>query len=243
MAVSLVLALFTFLPGDAESDAALKAFAKAYITPDANGRASAVTELSRTQTLVIMAKLGELLTADEPPVRISAAKGLGDFKEQKPKAAAVLMAALGADAKEFDVAAAILTALGTLADESALSVIHQHFSSKEPKDKDYLVPKAAIGAAGLARSKESIDPLIELMKELEKAEGASGNGKNTSTSKGSSGVRGIPGGGTSPQVARAKALIPTIVKAMQKITKEKWATAKEWEIWWDRHKGTFAVPQ
>jgi HEAT repeat protein len=241
MGTSLALALLAFLFGDKETEDALKAFSKGYSTADANGRAGAVAELARTQNLVIMAKLGELLTADEPPVRVSAAKGLGEFKEHKPKAAAVLMAALGADAKEFDVAAAILTALGTLADESALSVIHQHFSSKEAKDKDHVVPKAAIMAAGLARSRESIDPLIEFLKELEKAQGTTGNAKTTKG--GGAGVRGIPGGGTNPQKDRAKALIPSIIKAMQQITKEKWSTAKEWELWWDRHKASFAVPQ
>jgi HEAT repeat protein len=241
MGISLAFALFSLLSGDQASEDALKAFAKGYATADPNGRAAAVAELARTQTLPIMSKLGELLTADQPPVRISAAKGLGDFKEQKPKAAAVLIAALGADSKEFDVEAALLTALGTLAEESGLPAIHQRFNSKEPKDTNHLVPKAAILATGLARSRESIEPLMELLKELEKAAGVTDNPKSPKNA--GSGVRGVPGGGSNPQKDRAKALIPSIIKAMQLISREKWATAKEWEIWWSRQKATFTVPK
>jgi HEAT repeat protein len=239
MGISLALWFVALLGADQETEDAFKAFDKGYRNPDAHARASAVTELARTQNLAIMSKLGELLTSDEPPVRIAAAKGLGDFKENKPKAAAVLVSALGNDAREFDVAAAVLTALGTLGDPSGLSTIHHYFSSKEPKDVDHLVPKSAILGAGLARSRDSIDPLMELLKELEKAAGMTANDKTAKTG----GVRGIPGGGTNPQKDRAKALIPSIVKAMQQITREKWATAKEWEIWWGKHKDAFVVPK
>jgi HEAT repeat protein len=239
MGISLALAFLSFLGADQESEDALKSFDKGYRNPDVHARAGAVAELARTQTLGIMSKLSDLLTSDEPPVRIAAAKGLGDFKENKPKAAAVLISALAADAKEFDVAAAVLTALGTLGDPSGLSTIHQHFNSKEPKDMDHLVPKSAILGAGLARNRDSIEPLMELLKELEKAAGTTANDKNAKTG----GVRGIPGGGANPQKDRAKALIPSIIKAMQQISHEKWATAKEWEIWWGRHKDSFVVPK
>ena len=35
----------------------------------------------------------------------------------------------------------------------------------------------------------------------------------------------------------------TIIKAYQDITKEKWATAAEWEIWWGKKKATFEIPK
>ena len=35
----------------------------------------------------------------------------------------------------------------------------------------------------------------------------------------------------------------TIIKAFQDITKEKWATANEWEIWWGKKKANFEVPK
>jgi hypothetical protein len=82
---------------------------------------------------------------------------------------------------------------------------------------------------------------MELLKEEQKASGMTANDKNTKSTSG--GVRGLPGGGTNPQKDRAKALMPSIIKAMQQITREKWATAKEWEIWWERHKDSFIVPK
>jgi HEAT repeat protein len=239
-----VYGLLSLVAADQESEEALKAFAKAYNTPTASARASAVAQLARTQTLPIMSKLAELLMVDEASVRSAAAKGLGDFTENKPKAAAVLLEGLAAESKEFDVAASILTALGTLGDESALSTIHKYFASKESKDKEYLLPKAAIQAAGLARKTESLSALIDFAKELEKAEGINNNSNSKSPKSSGGGVRGVPGGGGSnPQATRAKALIPVIVKAMQAITKEKWVSIKEWEIWWDKHKATFVVPK
>jgi HEAT repeat protein len=239
-----VIGILPLLAGDQESEEALKAFAKAYNSPNASARATAVGSLAQTRTIPIMSKLAELLVADEGPVRIAAAKGLGDFTENKPKAAAALMEAMGVNSKEFDVAAAILTALGTLGEESALAIIHQHFASKDAKDKDHLIPKAAILAAGLARNRESIHVLLDLAKDLEKAEGTNSN-SNTKASKSSGGgVRGIPGGGgANPQKDRAKALLPVIVKAMQTITKEKWATIKEWEVWWEKRQANYVVPK
>jgi HEAT repeat protein len=243
----LLLAIVGILPllaADQESDEALKAFAKAYNNPNASARATAVSSLSQTRTIPIMSKLAEILGADEAPVRIAAAKGLGDFTENKPKAAAALTEGLAVNAKEYDVAAAILVALGTLGDETGLAVIHQHFSSKDSKDKDHLIAKAAIQAAGLARNRESIHVLLDLAKELEKAEGTNTNSNSKASKSTGGGVRGVPGGGGSnPQKDRAKALHPLIVKALQTIAKEKWATIKEWEVWWERHQANFVVPK
>ena len=54
---------------------------------------------------------------------------------------------------------------------------------------------------------------------------------------------GAPAPGSNPQVDRAKALRPIVLKALKAITKEMWPTAKEWEIWWDRHQAAFTVPK
>ena len=37
----------------------------------------------------------------------------------------------------------------------------------------------------------------------------------------------------------AKDVLPTIIKGLQMIANEKWATSKEWEIWWGKNKATF----
>jgi HEAT repeat protein len=203
-------------------------------------RAAAVSELAHTQRAAVLSTLSELLSVDEAPVRLAAAKGLGEFTESKPKAAAALLNALGPNAKECEVVAAILIALGTLGEETALPTIHQHFGSKDFKDKEYLVAQAAIRAAGKVRSRDSLAPLIDLVRELEKAEGVNQGGRSV---KDSTAAGGPPAPGSNPQVDRAKALRPVVLKALKAITREKWPTAKEWEIWWDRHQATFIVPK
>jgi hypothetical protein len=57
---------------------------------------------------------------------------------------------------------------------------------------------------------------------------------------GSYGVN-VPVGGDDPKGKLAKDVLPTIIKGLQKIANEKWATTKEWEIWWNKNKATFKV--
>lgn len=235
LAITMALALGL----DPETEAALKAFAKDYASPAAIVRAAAVTDLAKLRNSTTRAKLGSLLGVDEEAVRIAAAEGLGEFTEEKDKVALLLINAVSSNAKLFRAEAAILAALGRLGDESALPVLHQSFDSKDPKDTDYAVAKAALKAAGALRSRESMDPLIELAKRCEKVL-KGGGGKNSG--KAGAAAVGLGGGTTDPQTLRAKALGPAILKALQAITKEKWVSLTEWEIWWERHKATFKVP-
>jgi hypothetical protein len=232
----LLIAMTLVFGLDAETDEALRVFAKDYSAPVAVVRAAAVAELSRLRNAAIRARLGALLVVDEESVRIAAAEGLGDFTEEKDKVAALLLQAVAPNAKWYRAEAAILTALGKLGDESALPSLHQSFESRDPKDTDFTVAKAALKAAGMLRSRESMDPLIDLGKRCEKilkGGAPKNNGKNSGAGL------GVAGGTSDPQTLRAKALGPAIIKALQGIAKEKWVTILEWEIWWDRHKATF----
>lgn len=223
---------------DSETEEAIRTFVRDYSVPAVAARAAAVAALSHIKNPAVLAKLGTLLVADEEPVRIAAAEGLGAFDVEKEKASALLECSLPVNAKLFGVEAAILLAIGKLGDPSSLPFIHQAFEGHDAKDTDFLVAKAALKAAGLVGSRESIDPLLDLGRRLDKVKkaGASGGG-------GKGGV-GIPGGGTpNPQMLRAKALAPLILKSLQSITGEKWGTLVEWGIWWDRHKTTFKKAQ
>jgi HEAT repeat protein len=127
---------------------------------------------------------------------------------------------------------AIFKGLGKLDDEAALSTIHNYF---DDKDKD--VAKAAILSAGEIRAVSSMDPLIALMKKYEKLE------EQAKKSGGGGGYGGInvPNGGADPKLQLAKDVLPTIIKGLQMIAQEKWATTKEWEIWWNKNKATFKI--
>lgn len=127
---------------------------------------------------------------------------------------------------------AIFQALGKLDDESALPTIHKYFD-----DKDAIIASAALMSAADIRTVGSIELVMELMRKLEKidANAKSGGG-------GGYGAPSVPGGGGSdPKQALAKAVLPTTVKAMQKLSGEKWTTPKEWEIWWKRNQATFKI--
>jgi hypothetical protein len=223
---------------DPETEGALKAFAKDYAASAAVVRAAAVAELAKLRNSTTRAKLGALLVADLEPVRIAAAEGLGEFTEEKDKVAALLINAVTPNAKLFRAEAAILGALGKLGDESALPILHQSFESKDPKDTDFTVAKAALKAVGLLRSRDSIDPLIDLAKRCEKI--LKGGGTKNNGKAGAAGPS-VAGGTTDPQTLRAKALSPALMKALGSISKEKWVSLLEWEIWWERHKASFKV--
>lgn len=220
--------LFPALAGGDEkaADEAIALFKAAYRNPSAPARAAAVTELAKTRHEKVVKHLAPLVSADANPVRIEAAKGLGTFADFKKQVTPLLLASLGGpNTKEPEVQAAIYEALGNLDDNAALPAIHRAF-----EDKDAKVAKAALAAAGMIRSVSSVDVIIDLMKKLE---------KHADTD--SSGGFGRFGGGTDPNKERAKEVLPACIKAMQAITKEKWTTSKEWQIWWTKYKATFKI--
>lgn len=220
-----VLLLAVLAADDKEAEEALARFKTAYRNPSAPARAAAVAELAKTQHEKVLKQLVGLVSADATPVRIEAAKGLGTFVEYKKQVTPLLLASLGGpNAKEPDVQAAIYEALGALDDETALPAIH-----KAIEDKDVKVAKGALAAAGLIRHVSSIDAIIDLIKKLEKFNTTGGGGY------------GNFGGGNDPNRQRAKEVIPACIKALQAITKEKWSTSKEWEIWWEKRRATFKI--
>ena len=216
-----------------EAEEAMQRFKKGMANPSAPARAAAAADLARTPFEKGAIALGNLLGGDADAVRIAAAEGLGNFKEYKKIATPLLLAGLNANAKDPKVMEAIFKGLGKLDDEAALTTIHQYF---DDKDKD--VAKAAILSAGEIRSVSSMDPLITLMKKYEKLEEQA---KKSGGGGGNVGGYNVPGGGQDPKLQLAKDVLPTIIKGLQMVTKEKWATAKEWDIWWTKNKPTFKI--
>jgi HEAT repeat protein len=215
---------------DKEAEEALKKFNKAMANPSPASRASAVADLARTPFDKGALALGNLLGSETDSVRIAAAEGLGNFKDYKKIATPMLLAGLNANAKEPKVLEAIFKGLGKLDDDAALSTIHHYFD-----EKDAVIANAAILSAAEIRNVSSMDPLIALLKKYEKID--------EQTKKGGGGGYGVnvPYAGDDPKGKLAKDVIPTIIKGLQKIANEKWATPKEWEIWWNKNKATFKV--
>lgn len=211
-----------------DHEEAMIKFKKAMANPSAAARASACADLARTPFDKAAIALGNTLNSDLDTVRIAAAEGLGNFKDYKKVATPMLLSALNTNAKEPKVMEAIFKGLGKLDDDASLSTIHNYFD-----DKDEVVAKAAILSAGEIKSASSMDPLVALMKKYEKLQ--------EQAKKGGGGGYGVnvPNGGDDPKLKLAKDVLPTIIKGLQMIANEKWATAKEWDIWWNKNKATF----
>lgn len=215
---------------DKEAEEALKKFTKGMANPSPASRAATVADLARTPFEKAALALGNVLGSETESVKIAAAEGLGNFKDYKKIATPLLLGSLNSNAKEPKVVEAIFKGLGKLNDDAALTTIHQYFD-----DKDAGIASAAIMSAAEIRNASSMDHLVTLMKKYEKID--------EQAKKGGGGGYGInvPNGGADPKGKLAKDVLPTIVKALQKIANEKWATPKEWEIWWNKNKATFKV--
>jgi HEAT repeat protein len=228
--LALVLLLQAAADDKAAVDEAIKRFNKAYANPNPAARATAVTELAGTKHDRTLKMILGLLNSDGTDVRESAAKALAGFGDWKKLVTPSLQGAMQSNAKDPKVQAAILTTLGKLQDPLGIPTIHGNF--REPS---MVVSIAAVEATGLARQKESMDALIELQKDVEKWL------KNKQA-----GPYRKPDGqnGTDEDIKnRLDAVQKAIMKAFQDITREKWATVKEWEIWWGKKKATFEIPK
>jgi HEAT repeat protein len=211
-------------------DEAIKRFNKAFANPTPSARATAVLELSKTPHDRTLKSILPLLNSDVSDVRAAAAKGLIEFGDWKKVVTPSLTGALQSNAKDYKVQVAILDALGKMADPMALPTVHGTF--KEP---DVRVTKAAIAAAGTMRQKDSMDAILELQKEVQKwlKNNQSGPYRDDKGQQGDANAC----------KTRLEDLQKTMIKAYQEITKEKWATANEWEIWWGKKKATFEIPK
>jgi HEAT repeat protein len=211
-----------------EVEEAMQRFKKGMANPSAPARAGAVADLARTPSEKAAVAIGSLLGSEADAVKIAAAEGLGNFRDYKKVVTPMLLSGLNTNAKDVKVTEAIFKGLGKLDDESSLSTIHQYFD-----DKDADIAKAALMSAAEIRNVSSIDFMITLMKKYEKID--------EQAKKGGGGGYGVPYGGQDPKGKLAKDVLPTIIKALQTITHEKWATTKEWEIWWNKYKATFKI--
>jgi HEAT repeat protein len=228
--LALVLIFQAAADDKAAIDEAVKRFNKAVANPNASARATALLELSKTPHDRTLKVILPYLNADVTDVRVAAAKSMMEFGDWKKIVTPTLAAALQANEKDAKVQSAILDAIGKLADPVSLQTVHGTF-----RDSDTRVAKSAIAAAGTMRQKESMDALLELQKDVQKWLKNKQAGPYRDD-------KGQPGDENACKT-RLEDVQKTIIKAYQDITKEKWATANEWEIWWGKRKATFEIPK
>jgi hypothetical protein len=211
-------------------DEAIKHFAKGFSNPSPGARATAVLELSKTLHDKTLNRILPLIVSDVSEVRIAAAKALAEFADWKKIVTPALTSALKPNEKDLKVVQELYTTIGKLQDPMAISTVHGNF--REP---DVRVAKFAIACAGAMRQKESMDALLELQKDVQKWL----KNKQAGPYRDEKGQQGDD----NAIKTRHDDVLKTIIKAYQDITKEKWATATEWEIWWNKKKATFEIPK
>jgi hypothetical protein len=229
-AILLVLALA--LGDEAE---ALDKFKADYKAKDVAARASAVEELAKTPSPKVCARLGALLAADGPEVRVAAAKGLMLQQADKKHAVPYLLNGAAANAKDPLVLTAIVTSLGSFREEATAPEVNRHINADHPD-----LAKASVEAAAKIKSATSFDPLIKELKECEeilKPRDPNSTGANF----GSKLTRmGTDSAQNAKEVReRATTLKPEIIKALRDMAKVACQDAKDWEDWWKEHRNTW----
>ena len=229
-----VLAAWSGNQDDKAADEAVDAFKTAIKSTSEADRVAAVNELAKVHHLKTLARLGGMLTADGPTVRIAAAKGLSSFVELKKQAVSALAGSLSSNSKETTVHSALYEAIGKLEEPAALPVLHRGFDEKET-----VVAKSAIQATGTVGNAASIEPLITLLAKQEKIQKSPGGSVDfTAPTPGGGGNVTVRSGDENPG-KRAAELIPVINKALNEITRESNGSAETWGAWWAKNKATF----
>jgi HEAT repeat protein len=236
MMTAVILFLLAGSSGNQDEKAAeeaIEAFKTAMKSSSEADRVAAVNELAKVHHLKTLARLGGLLSADGPTVRIAAAKGLSGFVELRKQAVSAIAGAMGANSKETTVHSALYEALGKLDEPSALPVLHRGFEEKET-----VVAKSAIQATGNVGNAASIEPLIAFLAKQEKIQKSpSGSVDFTAPAPGGGNVT-VRSSDENPG-KRAAELIPVINKALNEITHESNGSAETWGAWWAKNKATF----
>ncbi|MBI3855471.1 MAG: hypothetical protein HY293_07245 [Planctomycetes bacterium] len=233
---TLLLVLAMAVGDDAEALDKFKADIKG---KDGAGRAAAVEELAKTKSPKICAKLASLLTAEVVEVKVAAAKGLGE-QDDKKHAITYLSSAVTPNAKELEVLAAIITALGKLKDEAGAAEVNKHIGHE-----DLNVAKASVEAAGEIKSGSSFDPLIKAMKDCEEI--LKPRDQKTPGGKGGFGAGfggRLGGGANSPQSFkemrdRAQMLKPEIQKVLVSMAKVNCQDSQDWALWWKENQAKY----
>lgn len=221
---------------DKAAEDALDAFKVAYKSTSEADRVAAVNELAKVHHAKTLVRLGALLSADGPSVRLAAAKGIAGFTEMKKPAAASLSGAMGANARETAVHAGLFESLGKLEEPSSLPTLHRGFDEKETA-----VAKAAVLATGQVGSASSIESLLALLGKLEKIQKAAAGGGVDLSTPGTGGTAGqnFTVRGEDSAAKRAQELIPALNKALNEITHESNGSFETWSAWWAKNKATF----
>lgn len=223
---------------------AIKKFTEDYYKAGAeeDDKINAVHYLARHRHERIVRVLSPLLTEACVSVRIMVARSFGQFVGID-LAGRELLTGLLAQANSGKAQSAvrieILRALGSLNYKPAAVGI-----ARMIEEKDSWVAKAAIDAASRVRTNDSIPPLI---KALHRIEGRAGDAEITVNPL-EDVLEGVNTGSLfkpdprEPKRPTTRQLLKDpILNSLRKLTGQGFATAKDWDGWWQKNKNTFRV--
>jgi len=187
----------------------------------------------------ILDELKKHLGSGSLEVRITAADMIGKYKKEDKAADALFASAKGCcNRKEtMELAVKSIRYLGNTGVRTKVKEMLPFFDHKET---DFA--KEAIDTAGALKSKDAIDPLVNMVLFLEAVK--------EDTNNGNTGGQQLPGGqypgANQPggqqedeKVKRKKELLNPAIQALKDITGEKLNTGTEWKRWWGKNKATF----
>lgn len=188
------------------------------------------------------AALNQLRNLKHDSIRDEAAKWAGKGKGPVRQAACDVLGAFKGDKKAFDAIHAALKSertvdakaelVGPLAQTVDGDLVKQFIPFL--KDKEPSIAGKAVSFAATIRSKDLIDPLIDIVAELEDV-------KDNFTMAGES-VAGAELKTKSPAQKRKDACLEPARSALKSLTGESCDKASEWRAWWNKNKKDFTVP-
>lgn len=163
----------------------------------------------------------------------AATEQVSKYKKEK-EAADALIAAVGAHGKNKDAAVLCIRSLGEVGFKPSARVLLGYF-----KNRDTMLAREAVDSVGKLKSKDSIDPLLNLARELEAIRDDNNQPGAPPIPLPGANVPQAGGNQMDDDRKRKQELKGPVNTALQNVTGEKWGTLKEWEIWWNKNRSKF----
>ncbi|MBV8881235.1 MAG: hypothetical protein JO332_14815, partial [Planctomycetaceae bacterium] len=173
----------------------------------------------------------------------TAAEQLGKYKKDKD-AAETLMSAAGARRDKEGIVKCLRYA-GDTEYKGIVGKLTGYFRNKETD-----IAKESVDSCAKLKSKDAIDPLLNLWKELDAIkeektgkDGGIGGGLGGGLGGGITGTGGVGASMQEEQLKRKQTLTPAVESAVKKISGEDFKDLRAANDWWRRARATFKDPE
>lgn len=211
----------------------------------ADDQIRAVENLATKKHAKIFDELKKVLLGGSPiEVRITAAEQISKYKKDEKAADTLISTAKAACVKKETLELAIkcvryLTAVGLRAKAKELMPLLSH------RETDFV--REILDTCGLLKSKDTIDPIINLVLELEavKEESSTNTGGAGGNMPGSQfpGANQPGGNKEDDKVKRKKDLLSPAKQTLKDETGEKFNDGTKWKEWWGKNKQSWKEPE